>query len=465
MNRTAEPASRLQGDVLAPPDKSISHRAALFASLADGVSILEGYSLAADPQSTLDCLRRVGVEVQAPPETLDGRENGVLGGSVESGSPAGSGGGTRVVIRGIGRSGWLEAAARGVERPPVELDCGNSGTTMRLLAGLAGGAGLHARLIGDESLSRRPMDRILKPLEGLGVVSSAREGRYAPIHLSGRAAGQALRGGACDLAIASAQLKSALLLAGLFSSEGVGVREPAASRDHTERMLRLGPPDSQGYLRSDLLTPVPLQSMRIPGDVSAAAFWLVAGAIHHSADLRVKGCGLNPTRDGVVRVLERMGADLEVSGSSDESAEPLGDIRIRSGRVLRPVHVRGELIANVIDELPVLMVAMCFADGRSEISDASELRVKETDRIGAMVRVLEAAGASVEEKPDGVVIEGNPAFEPRGCRVQSEHDHRIAMSAAVLGLAARDAIEVEGADCTAISYPAFWEDLRRLSAG
>lgn len=443
MNRTAEPAKRLAGEVVAPPDKSISHRAALFASLAEGESTLKGYSRAADPQSTLDCLRRVGFRVDEGP-------------------------GDTVRILGRGRQGWLEAAVRWKDHPPLTLDCGNSGTTMRLLAGLAGGAGLHAELIGDESLSRRPMDRILNPLADLGVASSARDGRYAPVRLLGRSGGGgvlvgSVRGGVCELTIASAQLKSALLLAGLFSQEGVRVKEPAPSRDHTERMLRLGAPDREGFLRAALDTPVPVQDMRIPGDVSAAAFWLVAGAIHPDADLLVSTCGLNPTRDGVVRVLAEMGADLKVAESSDESAEPIGDVRVRSGKVLRPVHLRGEIIANVIDELPVLMAAMCFADGRSEISDAAELRVKETDRIAAMVRVLKRIGADVVEKPDGVVVKGNPGFRPAGCTVSSEHDHRIAMSAAVLGLVAHDGIQVEGAECTAISYPAFWEDLRRIS--
>lgn len=443
--RTVGPAARLRGTVEAPPDKSISHRAAMFAALSEHEAVITGSSVAADPESTLDCLVRLGVEVTREPEP---------GGRSQT-----------VRLKGLGREGLRDVARRSATGGPIELDCGNSGTTMRLMAGILGGAGIHARLVGDASLSGRPMDRILTPLARLGVDSEARDGRFAPVVMlprgdGGADASQPMR---FDLAIASAQLKSALLLAGLFSKEGVMVREPSPSRDHTERMLDLGSPDREGWIRSSLATPVPDPSIRIPGDVSAAAFWCVAGLIHPDAEMVIRSCGLNPTRSGVLEVLQEMGGDLTVDPDDPSAREPLGSIRVRSGRTLRPVHVRGARIPNVIDELPILMVAMCFADGRSEISDARELRVKETDRIAAMADLLRAAGASLQEKEDGIIIDGSSSFVPRLRHATSHHDHRIAMSAAILGACNDAPFELEHSGATAISYPGFWEDREILS--
>lgn len=439
--KKAFPAEQLRGTIQAPPDKSISHRAALFASLSSEDTLITGYSTAADPSSTLHCLVQAGVSVD---QQLD------------------PGGLTKTVrISGFGREGWKAAAARSHEKGPIEFDCGNSGTTMRLLAGLAGGAGVLARFTGDASLSSRPMDRILNPLREMGLTSEAREGRYAPFSVNTE--GMDHYDGSTsefDLAIASAQIKSALLLAGLFRDQGVRVREPAQSRDHTERMLRM--PIQDRWLSSSRQTPIPSQNLRVPGDISAMAFWMVAAAIHPNAELTLENTGLNPTRNGIIQALQEMGAQIEIDSIRDDEAEPSGQIKVKSTGFLSPIHLQGDQIANLIDELPILMVAMAFANGRSEISDAEELRVKETDRIAAMAQILRDAGCSLKEKPDGVIIEGSPDFKPLSITADSHHDHRIAMSSAILALRASGPLEILHPECTEISYPSFWEDLARI---
>lgn len=439
--KQAFPADQLRGTIQAPPDKSISHRAALFASLSSEDSFITGYSTAADPASTLHCLAQAGVEIdqQLDPDGLA----------------------KTVRIAGFGREGWMAAADRSRESGLIEFDCGNSGTTMRLLAGLVGGAGVFGRFTGDASLSSRPMDRILNPLRELGLSSKAREGRYAPFLINPERVGHYEESTSeFDLTIASAQIKSALLLAGLFQEEGVRVREPAQSRDHTERMLRL--PIENGWLSSSLQTPIPSQTLRIPGDISAMAFWMTAAAVHPDAELILENTGLNPTRNGVIQALQEMGAQISVDSMSDEETELSGRIIVSSTNTLRSIHLRGEQIANLIDELPILMVAMAFANGRSEISDAAELRVKETDRIAAMAQILSDAGCKLKEKPDGVVIEGSPDFKPQSITADSHHDHRIAMSSAILALRASGPIDILHPECTQISYPSFWEDLARI---
>lgn len=470
--RRVSPAKALRGAVSAPSDKSVSHRAALFASLYDGVTTLSNYSLAEDPQSTLGCIRALGFEVETELESEA----------------------MTVRITGEGRSGWKRRA----NGHHYELDCGNSGTTMRLLSGLVAGAGVRCSLFGDESLSRRPMERILTPLRELGADVEARDNRFAPIEFGRGQRGEAAAAtqqaanepSSFPLAIASAQVKSCLLLAGLFTKGGVRVKEPVQSRDHTERMLGIEK-GADGFLTANENVSIPPQTMRIPGDMSSAAFWLVAGAVHPDADLSVRDCGLNPTRSGILQVLQQMGAELEIDLDSQDAREPIGTIRVRSSR-LRPVHLRGAIIPNIIDELPIIMAAMCFADGVSEISDAGELRVKETDRIAAMCANLRKAGANVTEKPDGVIIQGSGDFKPRldpNELFDSEHDHRIAMTCAVLALCGEgrsrdteiaesqasttsdsdDSYEPGGmgilrADASAVSYPDFWLHLESLTS-
>lgn len=483
--RRISPAATLRGEIAAPSDKSVSHRAALFATLYEGVSILTNYSVAEDPQSTLQCIRDLGFQVETQRQDTDGGDTG----------------GVVVRITGEGRQGWRRRA----DGRRFELDCGNSGTTMRMLSGLIAGAGVRCVLTGDASLSRRPMDRILKPLHDLGASIQAREGRYAPLECISGVKEDSAPSAAMDasplaqereaprafpLAIASAQVKSCILLAGLFSTRGVSVSEPVQSRDHTERMLGI-PKQEGGALQADSTTSIPCQTMRIPGDISSAAFWLVAGAVHRDADICVRDCGLNPTRSGILTVLQQMGAELEMDQDATETREPIGSVRVRSSR-LKPIHLKGAIIPNIIDELPVIMTAMCFADGISEISDAAELRVKETDRIAAMCANLRKAGATITEKPDGVVIVGSRDFRPSlapGELFDSEHDHRIAMSCGILSLCAGDdggqiqegAVGDRGgaetetprsrkefgilrSEAAAVSYPEFWAHLDSLRA-
>ncbi|MDR9446568.1 MAG: 3-phosphoshikimate 1-carboxyvinyltransferase [Balneolaceae bacterium] len=451
-------ASGLAGTLHLPPDKSIAHRAALFASLSEEDSVIEGYSQAEDPQSTLACLRTLGVEIEVEPSaTHPGTQ--------------------RVLVHGFGRDRWQNIR---VDKGDV-LDCGNSGTTMRLLLGLLGGAGVNVVLDGDVSLRRRPMGRVLEPLARLGVQSKTgnADGK-APIHLLQREPipaqkeGQAVR---FDLDVASAQVKSALLLAGLFLAEGVAVREPEQSRDHTERMLELDK-DDQGWIQTSSLTPCQAINFTVPKDPSAATFWAVLSAIHNHVEIKAPGVGRNPTRVHVFEVLRRMGAQIEwdeVDRSDPKrhvpKVEPHGSLMmqsLQSGHTLKPLTLSGDQIPGVIDEIPALMVAMAFADGISEIRDASELRIKETDRIAAMASVLNAAGVSCQEKPDGMVIHGRPDFCPKPFHVDARHDHRIAMAAAILASCTdpkEAASVIKGGSCASISYPTFYQDLSRLQNG
>lgn len=429
MNQLVSGSRHLRGQITLPPDKSISHRAALFAALAEQESVITRYSLAADPLSTLYCLEQLGVPVERQ--------------------------GDRVVIQGVGRDG--------LRAPAVDLDCGNSGTTMRLLAGILAGAGVPSRLVGDASLSSRPMKRILEPLSAMGARITGRDGDFAPLVIG---PGEGIRGIRYPLPVASAQLKSAILLAGLYGEEQTEVIEAIPSRDHTERMLQLPTESTEEgvVIRSSRAVPVPGQTQRIPGDFSAAAFWLVAGAIHPDAEIVLENVGLNPSRIAALQILQEMGADIEIEDSSDEGTiEPSGTIRVRSSE-LNAVNPDPSLIPNCIDELPVLMVAMSFATGRSEITGAEELRHKETDRLAAMADVLQAAGEKFELHEDGIVIHGRGAHHPGAGEFHSRHDHRIAMSAAVLALLSRGRSTILNAEATEISYPGFWSDLDRLTS-
>ena len=428
MDYKIQPSTRLSGTINLPADKSISHRAAMFAALHKGSSTIRNFSEAADPHSTLDCLRRLGIEIQED-------------------------GDAQITVKGVGRSG--------LQQPDRDLDCGNSGTTMRLLSGIVAGSGVQARLTGDDSLSVRTMKRIIDPLTEMGVTIEAREDDFAPLDIVRNGQLKPLH---FPLPIASAQLKSCVLLAGLFGEESTEVIETLPSRDHTERLLDL-PIEEKGVqkiISSSQQDVIPEQSYRIPNDFSAAAFWLVAGAIHPDAQIALPKVGLNPSRTGALEILEKMGADIEINNEHTEGAEPVADITVRSSAI-QPVHITEEIVPNCIDEIPILAVAMLFAEGVSRISGAEELRHKETDRLTAMAEVLDAAGADFREFQDGLEIKGNPDFRPRPASYNSYHDHRVAMSAAVLSLMGTTDSEVKDGDCTAISYPDFWEDLIDIS--
>ncbi|HEX9918633.1 MAG TPA: 3-phosphoshikimate 1-carboxyvinyltransferase [Pyrinomonadaceae bacterium] len=438
-----QPAHRLRGHVRVPGDKSISHRAAIIAALAQagGRSRLINYSTSADCASTLACLSALGVRI--------GRD------------------GNAVEIEGVG--------LRLTHAPRAPLDCGNSGTSMRLLAGLLAGQPFASTLTGDASLRSRPMRRIVEPLELMGARVSSEDGR-APLRIEGRAPLAPIR---YALPVASAQVKSCILLAGLNAGGRTEVVEArGATRDHTERLLSLFGADVRTELKDyegrrtsfvSLETPVslrPQEACNIAGDISSAAFFLAAAALLPGSDLTLSGVGLNGTRTGILDALRTLGADTAVTDRRLDSGEETGNLRVRGHNAgLAPAApggnvLRGELIANLIDELPILCVVGTQAEGGLEIRDAGELRVKETDRIDAMVRNLRALGAEVEEYADGLRVRGRTRL--RGARLESFGDHRIAMACAVAALISEGESELEGAEAVAVSFPEFFTMLESV---
>ncbi|MFO8098856.1 MAG: 3-phosphoshikimate 1-carboxyvinyltransferase [Salinibacter sp.] len=428
MMQTIRQARSLTGTVSLPADKSISHRSALLSALGDGVSKIHNFPNSADPQSTLDCIRALGCSAE---RTADG---------------------------------VLEVEGQGLDglRPPSEpLDCGNSGTTMRLLAGIMAGQRFGSVLTGDASLRERPMERIADPLQAMGARVTLREG-CAPIRI--RATQSGLKPIEYRLPMASAQVKSCVLLAGLYATGRTVVVEPTPCRDHTERMLGLKMDEVGGerHIIVDDDHTVPATTWTVPGDFSGASFFLVAGSIVPDSELQLTDVGLNPSRTALLDVLDGMGADITIENERVLGAEPVGDITVRTA-ALSGVEVGGRLIPNLIDEIPVLSVAAACAEGRTEIRDAEELRVKETDRLHAMTQNLRALGAEVQEREDGLVIEGNGP-NLLGGSVKSFDDHRIAMAMGVAGLVAHGATSISDAECARVSFPNFWSELHRVAA-
>ena len=428
MKEFVNPSEGLCGTIELPPDKSISHRSAMFAALAEGESVITNFSEAADPQSTLHVLKKMGKGVTEY--------------------------GTTVKIKGTGRDGF--------STPELPLDCGNAGTLMRLLSGIVGGAGLKVTLTGDDSLRSRTMKRIIDPLQQMEVKIEAREDNYAPLIFKGT---ERITPITFALPIPSAQLKSCILLAGLYGQESTKVIEEIPSRDHTERMLQLPieQKEDKKIISSSRSLSIPNQSIRVPGDFSAAAFWLVAGSIVPNSEIIMPGTGLNPTRTACLNILTEMGADISIEKEKDPASEPSGTISVRSNP-LQAIRISPEVIPNCIDELPILAVAMLFAEGTSEISGAEELRHKETDRIKAMGEVFTAAGADFTERDDGFIIEGNPDFRPEPALYKSYDDHRVAMAAAILSLMSTGQSTIQNADCARISYPRFYKHLQQLGS-
>jgi len=427
MVETVQPTLALNGTITLPPDKSISHRSVLFASLADETSTIRNYSTAADPESTIQCMRQLGVRIDKEGQNL--------------------------VVHGVGRNGF--------SAPDEPLDCGNSGTTMRLLSGIVAGAGIKATLVGDDSLSARTMKRIIDPLREMGASVEAADDEYAPIKISPHDGIHPMR---YPLPIASAQLKSCVLLAGLFGTTATQVIEQVPSRDHTERLLGLNSePYGQGkIISSSISDKIPTQSYTVPGDFSAAAFWMVGAAIHDDSSLKLENVGMNPSRTAALHLLNEMGASIKLSNERMQGPEPVADMVIDSS-MLKGIDVEPALIPNCIDELPILMVALCFAEGRSTITGAEELRHKETDRLSAMYDILTATGADVDLRPDGMIINGNPDFIPESAEFESHHDHRMAMAAAILSSRSDKPSTILDAECTSISYPQFWTHLQDVS--
>jgi 3-phosphoshikimate 1-carboxyvinyltransferase len=429
----------LRGVCSVPGDKSISHRALLFGALCRGAVEIRGLGLGGDNASTAAALRALGVEVQV------------------SGSTA--------RVEGRGFSGLRQAQA--------ELDCGNSGTTMRLFCGLLAGRPFATTLTGDPSLSRRPMGRVAKPLRLMGARIEGQSDPQRPESLLPPLviAGGNLHGIDYALPVASAQLKSALVLAGLQASGKTCIEEPGLSRDHTERMLRfLGAPiHADPVTRRVVVDPTGwtgeliASAVEVPGDLSSAAFLLVAAAVVPGSDVTVERVGLNPTRTGVLDALRAMGANLEVFQTSEAMGEPVGRVRVRWAGPLRAARIAGDLALRSIDEIPALAVACALAEGRSEFADVGELRVKESDRIASIARELARAGIEVEQTSTGFWVQGTGGRPPKGGRVSPDRDHRIAMAGAVLGLLSDEETTVPSEDI-ATSFPTFAEILRTLGA-
>jgi len=413
-----EPAASVRGTFTLPGDKSISHRAAILGAMAEGETRVSNFSEAADCASTLACLRALGVSVERD--------------------------GARVTIRG-GLETW--------RAPAGPLDAGNSGSTIRMLAGPLAGRPFRATLVGDASLSRRPLERVAAPLRAMGATLETTDG-HAPLTITGGA----LRGLTHELPVASAQVKTAVLLAGLSAEGRTTVREPVPSRDHTERMLpAFGARVERDGLAASVGGGTRLRgaTVEVPGDASSAAFLVVAALVLPDSEVRLEGVLLSPTRTAFVDVLRAMGGRVEATLERGEP-EPVGSIVARSS-TLRGIRIDPALVPSLIDEVPALAVAGAFASGRLEVTGAGELRHKETDRIAALARGLKAMGAHVEEQADGLAVAGGAPLH--GARVDSEDDHRIAMALSIAALGARGATEVERGECVAVSFPSFYEVL------
>lgn len=418
-------SSPLRGSLHVPGDKSISHRSVMFGALAKGDTEISNFLRGADCLSTISCFRSMGVDIEEK--------------------------GENVLVHGKG--------LRGLRRPDGILDCGNSGTTTRLISGILAAQDFDVTLTGDESIQKRPMKRIIDPLSLMGAeIESVRGNGCAPLHITGAP----LHGISYSTPVASAQVKSAILLAGLYADGETRVTEPALSRNHTELMLSSFGAD----VRTEGTTVTIRQAeelygqkIQVPGDISSAAFFIAAGLLIPGSEILLKNVGVNPTRDGVLRVFRRMGGSIETTALSSGSGEPAADLLVKASR-LHGVEIGGEEIPSLIDEIPVIAAAACFADGVTVIRDAAELKVKESNRIAAMTENLRAMGADVTETEDGMIIQGGRPLH--GAVIDSRNDHRIAMTFAVAALAAEGETSIPQWDCVNISYPGFLGDLRKL---
>ncbi len=416
----------LKGELTVPGDKSISHRAVMFGALAEGLTEVEGFLPGADCLSTIDCFRRMGIAIEEKDAT-------------------------QILIQGKG--------LHGLKKPSQVLDTGNSGTTTRLISGILSGQSFETTLTGDASIQKRPMGRIIEPLSLMGAsIESLNGNGCAPL----RILGHPLHGIHYTTKVASAQVKSAILLAGLYGDSPTSVTEPALSRNHTELMLNSFGAKVQTEGTTAAIEPRPHligQKILVPGDISSAAYFLAAGCITPGSEILIRNVGINPTRDGILRVCQMMKADVRILPIDSQTDEPMADLLVKASD-LQGCILEGELIPALIDEIPVIAVMACFAKGTTVIRDAAELKVKESNRIDVMVKNLSAMGAHITATEDGMIIEGG--YPLHGAVVDSHLDHRIAMSFAVAGLNADRETKILGAECVNISYPAFYKDLKYL---
>jgi len=433
VKQVIDAAKGIAGGIEPPGDKSISHRYAMLAALAEGVSELRHFAAAADCESTLKCMKALGAEAKIEKDTV------------------------RIKGRGL----------RGLKSSWRALDAENSGTTMRLLAGILAGQEFTSKLTGDASLQRRPMRRVVGPLREMGADIRAREDKFAPLEIHGRR----LHAIDFQMPMASAQVKSAVLLAGLFADGETTVTEPARTRDHTELALEEfgAAVEKQGKTirvrgkgRGNGSGELQARSLDIPGDLSSAVFFIAAACLFPDSNLMIHNVGLNPTRTAILDVFASMGASIQMISLRSAHGEVVGDLALK-GAPLKGGIVSGEQIPLVIDELPMLAALGPYTEEGIEIRDAAELRVKESDRIAALAENLRRMGATVEERPDGLVVEGRKAGRLRGAEIEPHGDHRIAMAFAVAGLAAEGNTTIRDAECAGVSYPTFFEDLERVA--
>ncbi len=421
-----KPVKGLKGEIQMPGDKSVSHRAVIFASMASGRSEVKNFLFSEDTLRTVEIMRVLGAEISSNAESL--------------------------VITGVGKGGFVE--------PVGVLECGNSGTTMRLMMGLLSAQDFFSVLAGDASLSERPMGRVTKPLREMGAKMMGRgDASYAPIAVRGGG----LVGIRYDMPVSSAQVKSALLLAGMGAEGGTQVSDPGNSRDHTERMMRYFniPIGEEGkYITVKRCGTFKSRDIEVVGDISSAAFFIVGALITEKSDLLIKGVGMNPGRRGFIDALMEMGADIEILNERELSGEPAADIRAKSSS-LKGIEIGGDIIPGMIDEVPAIAVAAAYAEGETAITGAEELRVKESDRIKTTAENLMSLGVSVEELPDGLVV--RPKGEIRGGAAKSYGDHRAAMAAAIAGLASEKGVTVSDVGCVKISFPGFFDMLGEVS--
>lgn len=415
----------LSGEVTVPGDKSISHRSIMLGALAMGDTRIKGFLQGADCLSSIDCFRRMGIEI--------------------------NNNGGEVIVKGKG--------LRGLKKPDDTLDVGNSGTTTRLMSGILAAQNFDTRLNGDASIQRRPMKRIMTPLSMMGASIISEKGNdCAPLIIKG----SRLNGISYASPVASAQVKSAILLAGLYAEGMTTVTEPVSSRNHTELMFKEFGVDIETNGNTVSVRPAEqlfARDIMVPGDISSAAYFIVAGLITPDSSIVIKNVGLNPTRDGIIRVCRAMGADISVDMTDKSDGEPVGNITVRTSE-LRGCEIGGDIIPALIDEIPIIAIMACFAKGTTVIKDASELKVKESDRIEVMINNLKAMGADAEATADGMIIHGGRPL--KGAVIDSRLDHRIAMSFAIAGMNAIGDTDIRGFECVDISYPDFYSDLESL---
>lgn len=424
-------ANSLKGSFQVPGDKSISHRSVMFGALSLGTTEVTNFLEGADCLSTISCFQKMGIHIDYTP------------------------GSSTVLIRGKG--------LHGLKQPEGILDVGNSGTTMRLISGILSGQTFGTSLTGDASIQKRPMGRVTTPLTQMGAdIKSIPGGGLAPLTIS--PAKEGLHGIDYRSKVASAQVKSAILLAGLYAVSPTSVTEPYVSRNHTEIMLKRMGADIKTNNTTATITPGAILTgdrIEVPGDISSAAYFIAAGLLVPGSEILIKNVGINPTRDGILRVLKAMGADFDILNIKNTDSEAAGDILVRHSS-LRAAEISGDLIPTLIDEIPVIAVMACFAEGTTVIRDAAELKVKESNRIDVMVKNLSLMGADITATEDGMIINGGKPL--KGTLIDSMEDHRIAMSFAIAGLLADGETTIQNADCVNISYPGFYQDLERLGA-